>query len=161
MDLYVTGQGKSKLNGSYVSMFAAEGKESEGRVTTRTEWLLWASWKRWAWWRESLWARGRTFLLGRLKEGGEHGNEPCYFGRLGVGTHLKELLPDCLPFHDEQVTSYPESEESVLRMRGVQTLGTSLNREGDGNKSCLGLMERFPARRGAHACLVAAAHKAV
>lgn len=28
VDLYVTGQGKSKLNGSYMSMFAAEGKES-------------------------------------------------------------------------------------------------------------------------------------
>lgn len=39
MDLYVTGQGKSKLHGSYMSTFAAEGKESEGRVTTRTEWL--------------------------------------------------------------------------------------------------------------------------
>lgn len=53
MDLYVTGQGKSKLNGSYMSTFAAEGKESEGRVTMRTEWLSWASLKRWAWWRDS------------------------------------------------------------------------------------------------------------
>lgn len=109
------------------------------------------------------------FTLGRRKDvsfrktEGRRGawNEPCCFGRLGVGTPFKELLPDCLPFHDELVTSYPESEESVLRMRGVQTLRTSLNREGDGNESCLGLMERFPARRGAHACLVAAAHKAV
>lgn len=33
-DLYLTGQGKSKLNGSYMSMFAAEGKESEGSHVT-------------------------------------------------------------------------------------------------------------------------------
>lgn len=45
------------------------------------------------------------FTLGKRKEGNEHGNEHCCFGSLGVGTDFKELLPDCLPFHYEIVTS--------------------------------------------------------
>lgn len=64
-------------------------------------------------WQNQVWARGWTLLLGRLwKEGREHGIEHHCFCRLGVGTNIKELLPDCLIFlYEIGVRSYLESEE--------------------------------------------------